>query len=130
MIDSEVLAVSNINQAIIASPAVVINDALWFYFTADNGLQRGFRIIRNYLGVDLPVTFENTEDDGFAISTTASFSFDTTCPKERLINFNFSGKRRLLLAKFGKTNTDGFKKSVGCVAIQAGQFIDLECPPY
>jgi len=38
MMDTIVLFVSQVNQAIVAAPGVRMNDTFWFYFTADNGL--------------------------------------------------------------------------------------------
>jgi hypothetical protein len=43
MINSQVLAVTDIDKAIVATPTVGIDDALWCYFAAYNGLQRGFK---------------------------------------------------------------------------------------
>jgi hypothetical protein len=37
-----VLAIPDINEAIVATPTVRIDNALRLYFASDNGLQRGF----------------------------------------------------------------------------------------
>ena len=105
VIDSQVLAVPYIYQAVVATPTVRIDDALWCYLATYNGLQSGFRTIRNNFGVDFAVTFEDTENNCFAISTSATFPFDSTCAEERFIDFNLSRKWRLLLTKFSQTFT-------------------------
>jgi len=94
MIDSKVLAIADINKAIVATPAVRINDAIGFYFAPDNGLQCSFRAIRNDLRVDFAVTFEDAEDDCFTICTTSSFPFNTASTQKRFVYFNLSRKRR------------------------------------
>ena len=42
VIDPKVLLQTQINQPIVASPAVGVNDAVRIHFTPNNGLQRGF----------------------------------------------------------------------------------------
>src|SRR5512136_1387833 len=74
MIDSKVFAVTYINQTVIATPPIGIDDALRDNFTAYNGLQRGFGAIGNDLSINLSVPFEDTEDDGFTVCATTSFA--------------------------------------------------------
>jgi len=79
VVDSKVLAIADVDQAIIAAPTVRVDDAFRGYLSPYNGLQRGFRAIRDYFGIDLAIAFEYTEDDGFAISATSTFALDTPC---------------------------------------------------
>ena len=79
VVDSKVLAVADIDQAIIAAPAVGVDDAFRGYLSPYNGLQRGFGAIADYFGVDLTVAFEHTENDGFAICATSTFTPDASC---------------------------------------------------
>lgn len=49
MIDSEMFIEAQIDQAVITTPAVGVDDGSRIGFTPDNGLQRGFRGIRDNL---------------------------------------------------------------------------------
>jgi len=42
MIHTEMLAIANIDKAIVTTPAVRIDDAFWLDLATNNGLQRGF----------------------------------------------------------------------------------------
>ena len=46
VIDAEMLSVTNINQAVVTTPAVRVDDAFEFDLATNNRLQRGFRAIR------------------------------------------------------------------------------------
>ncbi len=82
VIDPKVLAITDINQAVITAPAVCIDDALQFDFAAYNRLSRGFRAILNDFRIDVTVPLKDAEDDRFAISAPASFPFDAARTKE------------------------------------------------
>jgi len=49
---------AHINQPVIAAPAVGVDHGRTVNFTANNGLQRLFRVIRDNFRVDLPAAFE------------------------------------------------------------------------
>src|SRR5512136_2182002 len=106
------LTITNIYQPVVTSPAVRIDDAFRFNFATNNGLQRSFRAVRDYLAVNLAVTFEDAKNDGFAISTTATFAFDAMSPKERFIDFYLPSEGRLQFAELSQTLTDSTEKSV------------------
>src|SRR5437016_4965454 len=61
---TKMLTVSDINQAIVAAPPVRVNDGLKGNMSANHLLQRAFAAIRDDLGIDRPITFEDAEDDG------------------------------------------------------------------
>jgi hypothetical protein len=82
MIDSEVLAITDIDETIIAAPAVRVNHTLRLDLSPDDGLQRGFGTIRDDFGIDFPVAFEDAEDNRFTIGAAPSFSFNAQCSKE------------------------------------------------
>ena len=66
MIDAKMFTIANIDQAIITSPSVRVDDAVKTDFAPYNRLQRGFRAIRYDLGIDLTVALEKTKDNCFA----------------------------------------------------------------
>ena len=70
----EMLRVSNINQSIVAAPAVRVNHGLQRNMSTNHLLQRAFAAIRDDLGIDRTVTFEDAEDDGLATGSSASLA--------------------------------------------------------
>ena len=52
MMDSVMLLVANINQAIITSPTIRVNHTIRRHFAADNSLQRCLSTIWNYFSID------------------------------------------------------------------------------
>jgi hypothetical protein len=57
MMDSKVLGVSDIHQALIASPTVTVDDAIDRDMAPNNLLQRGFSGIRDNLRIDPAIAF-------------------------------------------------------------------------
>lgn len=125
MIDSQMLSVSNIDKAIVAPPAIGVNDAGQADLSPNNPLQRGPRAIWDYFSVHAAVAFEDAKDDGFAVSASSPFSLYTTRTEEGFIYFHFPAKRRPGVAKLGQSHTYSFKVSVDGVATKTGQAGDL-----
>lgn len=96
VIDSEMLIKANINQAVITTPAISMDDTVRINFTSNNGLQRGFGGIRHDFCVDLIATFEQAKDDCFASRSPAPFTPHTASAKVGLIGFKLARKRRML----------------------------------
>mgnify|MGYP007047510891 CR=1 FL=1 len=71
MMDSKVLGVSDVHQALIVSPTVTVDDSI-DRTTPNNLLQRGFSRIWDDFCVNPVIPFEDTEDDGFRSSTTSA----------------------------------------------------------
>ena len=120
MIDPKMFAITNIDQAVITAPAIGINDAFQFDFAAYHRLERSFRAIWNDFRIDVTVPLKDAKDDRFTQSTTASFAFDTTCSKERFVDFNFSRKGGLGIAIFDQSQPDRFQISIDGIAAEAG----------
>lgn len=81
MIDPEMLPIADINQAIVAAPAVGIDNTLRGHLAPYNRLQRGFGAIRDDFRIDFPVAFEDAEYDSFAVCSTPSLALDCRAPK-------------------------------------------------
>ena len=79
MMDAIMLFVTQVHQAVVASPAVGVNHALGVHFSSDDGLQSGLGAIRYDLGVDSATPLQDAEDRSFAISATTPFSFYPPC---------------------------------------------------
>jgi len=125
VVDSQVLAITDIDQAVVTAPVVGVDHALGFHFASYNRLQRGFGAVRNNLCVDLAVALEDAEDDRLARSATSALPLDVACPEERFIDFDLPCKRGLLLGMLGQSFADRLQETVHCVAIQVGQLGDL-----
>ena len=71
VIDPKVLLQTPINQPIVASPAIGVDDAIGIHFAADDGLQCSFGSIRDDFDIDRnPLSPEQAKDDGFAACAT------------------------------------------------------------
>lgn len=89
MLDAQVFGVANIDQAIVAAPAIGMDDALQIDF-ASNGLLQGlFATIRNDLGVDMGIAFEDSKDNGLAARASATLASNAFGPEVRLVDFDF-----------------------------------------
>ena len=90
MADSKVLGVSDVHQALIASPTVTVDDAIDRDMTSNNLLQRGLSGIRDNLRIDPAIAFEDTEDNDFRSSTTTSFAPNSTRPEVGFVHFDLA----------------------------------------
>src|SRR5437868_4938336 len=88
MVDSEVLRVPDIHQSVIAAPAVGLNDGVNRDSTANNGLKCALFTVRDNLGINAAVTFEDAEDNGLATSSSASLSTHSASAEVTLVNFD------------------------------------------
>ena len=88
MINTEVLAITNIDKAIVTTPAVGIDDTFGLYLATNNGLQRSFLAVRHYFGVDLAVALEDTENNRFTVGTATALSLNAPRSEERFINLD------------------------------------------
>jgi len=61
------LVKTDVHQPVVATPAVVVDDAVDVGLAPDDGLQRGLGGVGDDLGVDALTTFEQTRDDGLAL---------------------------------------------------------------
>ena len=112
-----VMSVTDLDQAVVPTPAVAVNDALGTHATAYNGLKRTFAAIEHDLGVDFAVAFEYAKDDCFTQGASTSFARGATCAEVRLIDLYFSLKRRSVLALLGQTLAQKFVDAIDRVAI-------------
>ena len=125
VVDSKVFFIAKVNEAIVPSPAIRMNNAFEIYTTSNSRLQRGSPAIGNNFGEDFPVAFKDTENNCFAESSTATFSLNASGAKVAFINFNLSRKRRFPLTIFGNSLPDFSELSVNSLPIQAGYFCNL-----
>jgi hypothetical protein len=75
MVDTKMLVVSYIDEAVVAFKPIRINDTVTGHLAPDNGLQCRFGAVRHNLGIDLAMPFDETEYNGLAISAYANLAF-------------------------------------------------------
>ena len=92
MVDAKMLLIAQIDQPIITSPSIGMNDTFKLNTPPDNGLKRLSGAIGDDFSIDLPLSFENTKDNRLAQCTPPSSAFYATSAEIALINFNFTGK--------------------------------------
>jgi hypothetical protein len=72
----EVFPVSDVDQTIITAPSVGVDDALQADLSPNDRLKSVLGTVGNDLGIDLPVSLEETENDGLTERPSAPFPFD------------------------------------------------------
>ena len=106
VIDSVMLRVTDIDQTIVTTPAITMDDCLKSNAPANNGLQRGFRAVRRNLRVDFAVTLQETEDGRLARGSATAFTSNTARAEVTFINFDLAGKWRRTLTFFSNALTN------------------------
>ena len=138
MIHTEMFCETDIDQAVVATPFVRVDDNLETDFPAYNGLQRAFLAVWNDLGIDPSVPFENTKDDGLATGPAAAFSADPPSPKIRLVDLDLTSPDRCVSSTFFdeadtyflKDRSDAFPSDLRQIGRLAGRQIHREIPQY
>lgn len=127
MIDPMVFAVAEIDEAVVASPSIGVDNTAEVHSPSKNGLQRAFFGIRNNLGVHAPIALEDAEDDRFASRATSPFAFDALRPEVRFIHFNDATEPCFSCAVCRDSFADDHEVSVDCVAIESGEVRHFRC---
>lgn len=97
VVDPIVFAVADVNEPVIASPTIGVNDASAVHLASDNGLQCAFFCVRDNLGVHFPIALEDAEDNGLRSSSAPSFALDAFRSEVRLVHFNGTTESGFLL---------------------------------
>jgi hypothetical protein len=125
VIDSQMLRVAQVDKAIVRTPPIAVDDTIQADFASYDALERVSRHIWHNLGVDFSIALVDAEHDRFSTRTSSANAFGPPSSEVRLVDFDVSGERRLVLAVIGDSSADGHEMGVDCVAAQAGQFGDL-----
>lgn len=125
MIDPKMLFVSKIDESVIPSPPIRVDDGFKIDTTSNNPLQRGSSAIWNDLSIHFPIAFEDAKNNSFTESSSASFAFNSPSAKEAFVNFNLSRERRLSLTELGNSLSDFCEISVDGVPVKTGDFCNL-----
>ena len=125
VIDAQVPAVSDINQAVIAPPAIGIDNAVQGDAASDNPLQRRLSAVRDDFCVDAAVTLEHTEDGRLTKGAASSLALDAPGAEVGFIHFDLAREWRLGLAIFSDALTYSSQITVDRIAVQARQGSNL-----
>ncbi len=122
MMDSKMLGISGINQAVVTAPTVRVDDGVECDATAHNGLQSALFAVRHDLRVNASVSFEDAEDDGLATCPATALAAHTARAEVRLIHFDLAGgEGRSTLAFFRDAFSDFEKDRGDSLTCQAGK---------
>lgn len=97
------LFIAYINQVIITTPTIRMNNTIRRHFASYYSLQRGFRAIWHDLSIDFPLSLENAKDGCFTCCASATFTSAPFGTEVRLINFNYAMERSLSFTEFSNS---------------------------
>jgi len=106
MMDSEVFGVADIDQTLVASPAITMDDAVDRDMPPNNLLQRGFSGIRDNLRIDPAIALEDAEDDGFRPSATTAFTPNSPRTEVGFVDFDLSCEGAVARTLINQASTD------------------------
>lgn len=121
VLDTVVLLVAKFDEAVVAPPTIGVDDAVQIDSAPDNGLQHGFRAIRHDLGVDLPLSLEDSKNWGFAVSPASSFALDSFAAEVGFVDFDLAVEGRLPLTQLGNSLSDEKVIAVDRIAVEASE---------
>ena len=135
VMNPEMLIKADIDQSIITTPSIRMDHGIWRYMSADNGLQRCFRTIRNNLCIHFALALKHTKDNCFAISATASFTSKTLCAKVGSIDLYRTLQRGFKLTALGNSlsyfkinGIDGSDRNTGQLGCASSSEIQRKTP--
>ena len=99
--DAKVFVKAYVHQAVVAAPAIGVDNAGNVGLAPDDGLQSALGGIWHDLCVNTVSTLEQPEHHGFAASATATQAAHAPGPEVRLISFQLSNKRGARFAVLG-----------------------------
>ena len=91
-----VFIIAYVDQAIIASPAIAMNDTFNSYLSPNNVLEGLFSSIRYDFGIYFSLAFKNTEYNGFTRCPAPSLAWDSARTRVGFIHFYGSCKGSFL----------------------------------
>lgn len=97
MIDSQVLGIADVDESVVATPVIGMNDTFQADLATNHLLQRLFLGIRDNLGEDMTVAFEDSEHDCFATSSPTTFAAHPLGTEVGFIDFDLPQVGRLPL---------------------------------
>ena len=106
MADAEVFGIANVDEAVVADPAIGVNHGVEVDLSSDNPLESTLSGVRDDLSPDAVASLEDSEDDCFVARSSPSFTLDTLGSKIRFIELDGAADRRLSFADHRQAPTD------------------------
>jgi len=125
VIDRQMLLTPHVDQAIVSTPAVGIDDSVERDFPLDRGLKNNFRPVEDELGVHLVIAFVDPEHGCLLARPSSGLALDPPGPEVALINLDGPAEEAFELAGFGHALTQAGQQAVDSVAVETGQLCDL-----
>ena len=122
VVDPQMLVKADIDQAVIAAPAVRVNHAGNIGLASDDGLKDDLGGIRNDFRINVLAAFEQTKDHRLLTRATAAKSANPARSKVGLIGFELTAQRRDLLAVVGKPTANAQINGVDRAKRHAAEF--------
>ena len=127
MIYPKLLINTDVNQTVIASSSIGVNDAVGVHFPSNYEVQRWFGSVWNNFRVNTEPSFEKAKNDSLSTSPSASFVSDSFGSKVGLIGFNFNAKWRLSHTKFKHSMLNFLKDFIGASHRHTIQLSGFSC---
>lgn len=102
-----------------------MNDTLQIYTSANNRLQRGFRVILHNFGIAIAIALKDAKYNRFAIRPSAPLAFIAPSPKETFVDFDGPSTGRSQLTLLGNPTSSFRQIGIDCVPIPARQYGNL-----
>jgi hypothetical protein len=125
MVDTKMLFISQVNQALISTPAIGVHDAFDADLASNDGLYSGLSVIGHDFVVYSTSPLHNVKDQFFPIRTLSSSHLNTPCAKVGFINFNLPFELALFLAKLCNPLPEQSESTVNCDPVKTGQSSDF-----
>ena len=113
--------IAHIDQPVVASLAIAVDNAFRRHMAPDNPLQRSFIGIRDDLGVGPAVALEDAKDNGLGAGTPATLTPDPSRDKVGFIDSDLARKRAATFALLGQSDPNLEVDSVDRACTDAGQ---------
>lgn len=117
VVHPQMLLIPDVHKAVVASPAIRMDDALQIDTASNDCLERGAAAIRNDLGVYPALPFKDSENDGLAARAASAHSLNAPWAEIAFIELDDPEDRRLLFTKLGYPLTDGQEVPVHSIAV-------------
>ena len=132
VLHTEMLLIPQINQTVVPTPPVGVDDALQGDASPDYTLESRLRAIRDDLGVDAIMAFEQAENNGLAASAPSSQAFDAAGAEVTFIDFHLAFDRGLRFAKPGDSFSECGEIPIDGVAVEVKDLgrlagVQIEC---
>ena len=125
MIDTIMLVVADVDQSVVTTPTIGVNNAFRIDSASDNPLKSLLRGVGDYLGINLVSALQETENDGFTISSSPSFSSDSFGAEIALIDFHAPRERAFLRTDVADSFPHSVEIAIDSISVNAGDFRGL-----